>query len=55
MALADHAVSSGPIEDEVRVVARYVAESAQEVLPVFEDTNPVILDLGQPLMPHGSS
>ena len=26
--------------DELRVVARYVAESAQEVLPVFEDANP---------------
>lgn len=26
--------------DELRVVARYVAETAQEVLPVFEDANP---------------
>jgi hypothetical protein len=26
--------------DELRVIARYVAESAQEVLPVFEDANP---------------
>jgi len=26
--------------DELRVVARYVAESAQEVLLVFEDANP---------------
>jgi hypothetical protein len=26
--------------DELRVVARYVAEAAQEVLPVFEDANP---------------
>ncbi|MFI1500241.1 putative immunity protein [Streptomyces platensis] len=26
--------------DELRVVARYVAESAQEVLPVFEETVP---------------
>lgn len=26
--------------DELRVVARYVAESAQEVLPVFEHANP---------------
>ncbi|MFG2532923.1 putative immunity protein [Streptomyces sp. NPDC048516] len=26
--------------DELRAVARYVAEAAQEVLPVFEDANP---------------
>ncbi|MFC6063717.1 putative immunity protein [Streptomyces ochraceiscleroticus] len=26
--------------EELRVVARYVAETAQEVLPVFEDANP---------------
>ncbi|MGA5896226.1 putative immunity protein [Streptomyces venetus] len=26
--------------DELRVVARYVAETAQDVLPVFEDANP---------------
>ncbi|MEY9211680.1 exonuclease SbcC [Thermobifida halotolerans] len=37
------AVVSGDFEltmDELRVVARYAAESAQEVLPVFEDAVP---------------
>ncbi|WP_405889432.1 putative immunity protein [Streptomyces sp. NBC_01136] len=37
------ATASGDFEltmDELRVVARYVAETAQEVLPVFEDANP---------------
>lgn len=37
------ATVSGDFEltmDELRVVARYVAETAQKVLPVFEDANP---------------
>ncbi|WP_017603656.1 hypothetical protein [Nocardiopsis alkaliphila] len=29
-----------PTMDELRVVARYVAQSAQEILPVFEDVAP---------------
>jgi hypothetical protein len=52
------ATGSGDFEltmDELRIVARYAVESAQQVLPLFEQADGHASGRGLPLRPRGSS